>query len=412
LTLWFYGDSDNDAGDTEQMYVGAEDDAGLYAELRYGDNEGEDMNDIKIRDWQTWDARLAYFSDSNFAAEANDVNLAEVSEIVIGFGERNGSQPGGSGYVWFDDIRVYSSSCRIDKVQPEGDLDNDCRVDFDDVEIMADDWLESDILVEVEEPPDANLLGWWKLDEGIGSFAEDFSDYDNHGTLEINDVNVYWVAGYNGNALEFVGGKVRVPDAEALRPLDEVSACAWINFSEGQSNARVVVKGENDYEAYDIEINGYRLKFLVRDGGDITGEGKYEDYFAESTVDIYRDEWVHVAGTCDSNAVKCYINGEVAGTNNEANEIEFLSQNTDDLAIGGQPDASDNPFTGMIDDVRVYNYGLSAEEVAWLTTDGTGILALRSAANLYNDEAPGEGVVNLKDFVKLAATWRDEIKWP
>jgi hypothetical protein len=110
--------------------------------------------------------------------------------------------------------------------------------------------------------------------------------------------------------------------------------------------------------------------------------------------------------------LKCYINGEVAGTNNEANEIEFLSQNTDDLAIGGQPDNSDNPFVGMIDDVRVYDYGLSAEEVMWLATDGTGIVALQSVANLYNDEDPGERVVNFKDFAKLAATWRDETNWP
>jgi hypothetical protein len=66
----------------------------------------------------------------------------------------------------------------------------------------------------------------------------------------------------------------------------------------------------------------------------------------------------------------------------------------------------------MIDDVRVYDYGLSAEEVVWLATDGTGIFALQSIANLYNDEGPGERVVNLKDFAKLAAGWRDEIKWP
>ncbi|MHC4620520.1 MAG: LamG domain-containing protein, partial [Planctomycetota bacterium] len=167
-----------------------------------------------------------------------------------------------------------------------------------------------------------------------------------------------------------------------------------------------------DFETYDIEVNGYRLVFLVRDGNDITGEGKYEDYRTESTGDIDRDEWGHVAGTYDGNSLKCYINGEVAGTNNEANEIEFLSQNTDDLAIGGQPDESDNPFVGMIDDVRVYDYGLSAEEVMWLATDGTRIIALQSVANIYNDEDPGKRVVNLKDFAKLAATWRDETNWP
>jgi len=405
LTLYFYGNPGNDADPTEQMYVGVEDDAGLYAELRYGDNEGEDMDDIKIPDWQTWDLELSDFSSGG-------VDLGAVKKIYIGFGDRDDPVAGGSGVVYFDDIRLYASSCRPEKGQPEGDLDNDCTVDFDDLEIMGGDWLESDIFVEAEEPCDPNLLGWWKLDEGSGSTANDSSTYDNDGTLETVNVNVYWVSGHDANALEFAGGRVRVPDAEELRPLDEVSACAWIYYSEAQGNARVVVKGKNDFETYDIEVNGYRLVFLVRDGGDITGEGKYEDYRTESTWDIDRDEWVHVAGTYDGNSLKCYINGEVAGTNNEANEIEFLSQNTADLAIGGQPDESDNPFVGMIDDVRVYDYGLSAEEVMWLATDGTGIVALQSVANLYNDEDPGERVVNLKDFAKLAATWRDETNWP
>ncbi|MHC4501184.1 MAG: LamG-like jellyroll fold domain-containing protein, partial [Planctomycetota bacterium] len=215
LSLWFYGDPGNDAaGDANQMYVSVIDDDGLYAELRYGDNEGEDMNDIKIEAWQLWDAPLTYFSDGNFAAVANDVNLADVNMLVIGFGERNGSQLGGSGYVWFDDIRLYPASCRPDKGQPEGDLNYDCTVDFEDVEIMADEWLEADVnLGEVKEPCDANLVGWWKLDDGSGSTATDSSGKNHNGTIQILDANVSWVSGRNdvNSALEFDGGRVRVP---------------------------------------------------------------------------------------------------------------------------------------------------------------------------------------------------------
>ncbi|HUT29891.1 MAG TPA: LamG domain-containing protein, partial [Sedimentisphaerales bacterium] len=44
LRLFFYGDSANDTTDAEQMYVGVDDTDGAYAEMRYGDNAGEDMN--------------------------------------------------------------------------------------------------------------------------------------------------------------------------------------------------------------------------------------------------------------------------------------------------------------------------------------------------------------------------------
>ncbi|MHC4676548.1 MAG: LamG domain-containing protein, partial [Planctomycetota bacterium] len=357
-----------------------------------------------------------YFSDSNFAAEANDVSLTEVNMLVIGFGERNGSQAGGTGYVWFDDIRLYQSTCRPDKIKPEGDLNNDCTVDFGDVEIMADEWLEADVnLGEVTEPCDANLLGWWELDDGAGSTAVDSSTYNHNGEIQIIDVNVSWVSGRDdvNSALEFSGGRVRVSDTSDLRPLYEVSACAWIYYSERQSSTRVVVKGADNKECYEIEVSSDdSLVFQVRDGNDPSAES-FPRYAAESDEDaLDRDEWIHVAGTFDGNAVKCYINGEVVATNNDANAIWYLSQDTNDLAIGNRSDNDDREFMGTIDDVRVYDYGLSAEEIAYIASDGIGTFTVQSVANLYNSEELGERVVNFRDLAKLAATWRDEELWP
>jgi hypothetical protein len=414
LTLWFYGWPDNDANDTEQMYVGVKDDAGLYAELRYGDNEGEDMNDIKIEDWQTWDVPLTYFSDSNFAAVANDVNLADVNVFSIGFGERYGSQPGGSGYVYFDDIRLYPPFCDPERVQLEGDLNGDCTVDFGDIEIMADEWLETDVnLGEVTEPCDANLLGWWKLDDGSGDTAVDSSTYDHNGVIQIIDVNVWWVSGRDANALEFSGGRVRVPDHPDLRPLDEVSASAWIYFSEGQSSARVVVKGADNKETFGLEVSGDdELVFQVRDGND-PNASSYPRYAAASGEDsLDRDEWIHIAGTYDGNVAKCYVNGELAGKDANAVLIWFLSQDTNDLAIGNRSDDDNRGFEGTIDDVRVYNYGLSAEEIGYLASDGDGIVTVSSIAELYYGEDVGKRAVNFKDLAKLASGWRDEELWP
>jgi hypothetical protein len=70
------------------------------------------------------------------------------------------------------------------------------------------------------------------------------------------------------------------------------------------------------------------------------------------------------------------------------------------------------PFEGTIDDVRVYNYGLSAEEVGYIASDGDGIVTVSSIANLYNAEDLGDRAINFKDLAKLAATWRDEELWP
>ncbi|MHC4574317.1 MAG: hypothetical protein ACYS76_09335, partial [Planctomycetota bacterium] len=78
LTLYFYGDPNNDANLTEQMYVGVRDSDGNYAEIRYGDN-GEDMNDIRKQEWQEWNIRLQDFRD------INSINLAGIKTVYIGF---------------------------------------------------------------------------------------------------------------------------------------------------------------------------------------------------------------------------------------------------------------------------------------------------------------------------------------
>jgi hypothetical protein len=49
---------------------------------------------------------------------------------------------------------------------------------------------------------DASLIGWWKLDEGFGVTAVDWSGHGNHGTLTEGP---QWVDGYFVNALDFDG---------------------------------------------------------------------------------------------------------------------------------------------------------------------------------------------------------------
>jgi hypothetical protein len=139
LTLCFYGDPRNDANDTEQMYVGLEDSNSDYAEVRYGDGDGEDMNDIRIEEWQQWNIALQDFNDGG-------VDLTDVNRLYIGFGYRDNPVAGGSGVVYFDDIILYPTRC-IPERGPVGDVSGDCVVDFADLDIMADEWLDSGNLV-------------------------------------------------------------------------------------------------------------------------------------------------------------------------------------------------------------------------------------------------------------------------
>ncbi|MHC4574810.1 MAG: LamG domain-containing protein, partial [Planctomycetota bacterium] len=100
LKLWFYGDPANTIVDTDQMYVGVEDSTGpdSYAQVHYGDTN--DMNDVKVAEWQEWNVELQNFANGG-------VNLEDVSKLYLGFGDRVNPVYGGAGIVFFDDMRLY-----------------------------------------------------------------------------------------------------------------------------------------------------------------------------------------------------------------------------------------------------------------------------------------------------------------
>jgi hypothetical protein len=88
LSLWFYGDSANAA---ERMYVNLNGIATVYH---------NNPDAALIEEWTEWRIDLQAFA-------AKGVNLANVNTISIGFGDKNNLQPGSSGMVLFDDIRLY-----------------------------------------------------------------------------------------------------------------------------------------------------------------------------------------------------------------------------------------------------------------------------------------------------------------
>jgi len=88
LSIWFRGNSDNAA---EPMYVALNGSAVVTH---------DNPNAAQINKWTQWTIDLQTFADQG-------VNLANVNTIAIGFGDKNNPLAGGSGMMYFDDIRLY-----------------------------------------------------------------------------------------------------------------------------------------------------------------------------------------------------------------------------------------------------------------------------------------------------------------
>ncbi len=88
LTIWFRGDSANAA---ETLYVALNGSAVV---------NHDNPNAAQITTWTQWNIDLQAFADQG-------VNLANVNTIALGLGNRNNPLAGGSGTMYFDDIRLY-----------------------------------------------------------------------------------------------------------------------------------------------------------------------------------------------------------------------------------------------------------------------------------------------------------------
>ncbi len=131
LSLFFHGVEDNDA---EQMYVLLQDDGDVNAVVTY-DGDANDLIQQEAEYWNLWNIMLQDFNDKG-------VDLTGIKKIVIGFGDRDNPQPGGSGVVYFDDIRLYSSRCAPDyDYLPGSDFNRDAMVNLLDYAKLAYAWM-------------------------------------------------------------------------------------------------------------------------------------------------------------------------------------------------------------------------------------------------------------------------------
>jgi hypothetical protein len=88
LSLWIRGDSTNAA---ERVYVALNGIAIVYH---------DDPTITQTGSWTEWIIPLEAFVDQG-------LNLANVTSITLGLGNRANPTAGGSGMLYFDDIRLY-----------------------------------------------------------------------------------------------------------------------------------------------------------------------------------------------------------------------------------------------------------------------------------------------------------------
>ena len=425
LTLYFRADFDNLPSAVQPMYIIVSDG------VETGTVEYDDPNDlIRGEDgWQEWNIALQEFADAG-------VDLDNITELGIKIGD--GVSAAGVGYVYFDDVRIWLQRCVPDISYPYGDLTGDCFIDGFDVEVMSADWLISDYNVITTEPCDANLIGWWKFDEGSGYTVEDSSVYNNTGVA--TDLTPMWVEGHPNDpcdsAMYFNGitdyllcaqrdGTVPGTYPGELMP-DTFTVTCWVKldgFAYYGGFVGNAVDGECGFYLHSAEedIGNFGAALMTESAGwqDVTSASIYET-----------DIWYHLGFSYDGQYASLYIDG--VPTEESPQDVggpmwwtDYSESYPEYFTIGSFETLGDSyPAWGDIDEVRFYNYALEHGEILYLAgMYGDIYMPLTNTpANLvsrvpdpavdpqYYPENPD--IVNFKDFGALADSWLNEVLFP
>jgi hypothetical protein len=213
--------------------------------------------------------------------------------------------------------------------------------------------------------PSSNLRGAWAFDEGAGTSTADGSGNGSTGNII---GSVAWTTGKSGAALAFNGtdGVVNAGARPALANMPAMTVSAWIKpTGTGETGyGRIVQKGNGTMTSVGFWMNMSNtggLQFSV-----YMTPASVQRYTAGSIINM-TGIWQHVVatwdGTTNGSGIHIYRNGaEVAyGTT-----INGSGSRVDDSASTlwiGNNDSGARTFAGAMDDVRIYNRALTAQEI-------------------------------------------------
>jgi len=215
-----------------------------------------------------------------------------------------------------------------------------------------------------EIDPDT-IVGMWLFDESKGDTATDSSGNGNDGELVGNPE---WVDGKFGNALEFdgAGSHVNILNSDSLNS-DSFTLCLWFQPNE------LRIQGLADK----TPAPNWRL-FMNNPGGNIEFDALPGEIGNVTTPATSTGEWYHVAATYDSDTetAKIYFNGVF---NQEAVNVDMNTNSPVNINIASP---ENNRFSGIIDDVAIFNVALEEEDIQTLMDTGLNETINPSAVDL------------------------------
>ncbi|MBU1179333.1 LamG domain-containing protein, partial [Patescibacteria group bacterium] len=193
------------------------------------------------------------------------------------------------------------------------------------------------------------LVGYWTMD------ANDINGdkiYEKSGTNASSTLilSPTITEGKINQALNFTVSNYIIATSSAYNLTSAVTLSSWIKVDAGTITGRSVIgKWDNN--------KGYMM-WLDSVTGAVGCPIDAAPHLSSGVVPSV-GVWMHTACVYDGINVYVYVDGVLKGQ-----QAESLSNATGNFIIGAYADGVSGKFRGSIDDVRIYNYALSAQEIA------------------------------------------------
>ena len=255
------------------------------------------------------------------------------------------------------------------------------------------------------------LVAAYNFDAGSGTVLADVSGNGNNGTI----TNATWsTAGKFGGALSFTGklnSWVTVPNSSSLDLTTGMTLEAWVDpsslSSPDQGWASAISK-EHENSSNDIS---YALYAAEGTGAPPAGHilvGS-TDYGAGGSSVLPLNTWTFLSATYNGSTLTTYVNGTQVGSttiNEDGERLGSIFTTSDPLRIGG--DWSSEMFTGLIDNVRIYNTALTQSQIQ--SDMNTPVTSSAPAAPAVTGETPGSGATGVATSTGVTATFNEAVQ--
>lgn len=215
---------------------------------------------------------------------------------------------------------------------------------------------------EVEATPtgERSLVARWAMEGNLNDETPNMMDAAAYGNVRYADGPT------GGQALHLMSNQyVQLPYEVASS--DELTVTMWVKVMNSTAWQRIFDFGnDTDHYLFLTPSNGSIMRFAIKNGGD--------EQIVDCQSKLPTGVWKHVAVTIGQERTVIYVDGEEAGA---ATGITIRPSDVHPVMnyLGRSQYLADPALLGDYDDVRIYNYAISADDVKTIMNGGvlTGV---------------------------------------